>query len=36
LTKTVENGLSQHIEVTIEMITASGADNLYLSLKEAA
>jgi hypothetical protein len=36
LTKTVENALRQRTVVTIEMMTASGADDLRLSLKEPA
>ena len=34
LTKAVENALSQRSVVTIEMMAASGADDLRLSLKE--
>ena len=34
MTKAVENALSQRTVVTIEMMAASGADDLRLSLKE--
>ena len=34
LTKAVENALSQRSVVTVEMMAASGADDLRLSLKE--